>query len=562
MVLMRQMTAGLVAGAVVLAWIAIPSPLTVVSGQQLSPAPSIFIDASVTDASGRAVTNIRPEDLRVTVDGTSRKVISLRYVSRGPGAEAAAALIAKTRNGQTAAERVRLLLLVADENAIPRGQQKPVSAVVTRMLDELGTADQAAVASLPRPPFDLVLSTVAADWQAGLARVTGRAAADAQASAQAPVRPIASAVDATPTGGAQSVSAEDVAKVELDRQLARERLGAQDNTTDSAVDASGGASLRALRDIIDGLSALPGLKSVIVFRQADSAADAPAVDPAANLTSAVLASAARSRVVVHVVTVGQARRKRAAQDDDMVAIALATGGTSVTPRDAADAKAFETLRPALDSGYLLEVEGRPGDDTGRPHAVKVECTRRDATVRAPRQMVARQDPLPGDVAADAVVAPAGDGRTARRSNNDDQQLTLLLARLSEFIAAYVRDFRNVVAEEDYRQQLIRGTDTQVQKRRLRSDLLLVRSNADTGWTQYRDVFEVDGQPVRDRSERVQKLFFENPQMASKLAEQISNESARYNVGSLTRTINTPLLPLAYLMPSRINGLSFRRDGEE
>ena len=76
------------------------------------------------------------------------------------------------------------------------------------------------------------------------------------------------------------------------------------------------------------------------------------------------------------------------------------------------------------------------------------------------------------------------------------------------------------------------------------------------------MFEVDGKPLRDRQERVQKLFLENPSGASRLAQEISNESARYNIGTLTRTINVPTLPLALLGPKRIQGVSFERDGQE
>jgi hypothetical protein len=557
----RPLTTGLVAYVALAASLPASSVRVAAGSGQATASPTIYIDASVTDAGGRAVTTIRPEDLRVTVDGRPRSVVSLRYVSRGPGADVAAGLIGASRNAAAAAERVRLLLLVADENAIPRGQQKPVAAVVARMLDQLGTADQAAVATLPRPPSALALGTVAAEWQAALARVTGRAVTDVAPSAP-PVSPTPSDV-VDPSTGAEGVTAADLARIELERQVARDRRGAQDDAAEGPVDTRPGGSLRALRDIVDGLAVLPGLKSVFVFRHADSSADAVPQDPDGSLAAAVLASAARSRVVVHVVTVGQTRRKRTPQDDPMGAIAAATGGTLATPKDASDAKALDGIRAALEGGYLIEVEGGDGDDGPRPHAVKVECARRETTVRAPRQWMRRHDPMPAEIEPTlaGTAAPGTGPRPSRRANADDQALALLLARLSEYIGAYVRDFRNVVAEEEYRQDVFSSNGLRG-RRRLRADLLLVKSNADTGWTQYRDVFEVDGQPVRDREQRVQKLFLDNPATASRLAEQISNESARFNAGALARTINTPLLPLAYLMPTRIRGLSFRRDGEE
>jgi hypothetical protein len=565
-----------VACAAAFASLLAPPALVAVGAEQAAAPPTIFIDVSVTDDAGRAVTTLRPEDLRVTVDGEARKVVSLRYVYRGPGADTAAALADRSRDAPAAAERTRSLLLLADENAILRGQQKPAAAVVGRMVDELGAADQAVVATLPRPPAELVLSTAPTGRQSAVARIQGRATSDALVTAQAPPQPAPDTTDQN--AGARGSEADEQARLELERQAARDRRAAQEELTMEGGGTSPGASFRALRGIIDGLAGLPGLKSIVVFRQADAANDAAAPNGPNGLTSEVLVSSARARAIVHLVMVGQTGRKRTARDDEMAAIASATGGTITTAKNASDSKAFDGIHAALWGGYLVEVEGREGDRAARPHTVKVESPRQKTTVRAPGLWTARNDPVPSVsvaapsstpvTAASAPIPPAAapptatpppDARAPRRSAVDDPQLTLLLARLSEYIAAYVRDFGNVVAEEDYVQRLIRGGSNQ---RHLKSDLLLVKTSDEVGWAQYRDVFEVDGRPVRDRQERVQKLFLENPADAPRLALEVSNEGARYNVGTLFRNINTPTLPLEYLSPKRIGGLSFWRDGED
>jgi hypothetical protein len=583
-----------VVGVVVLSVAALVPPVTPRTlvakaiGAQAASARTIFIDAGVTDDAGRAVTSLRPEDLRVTVDGEARNIVSLRYVYRGPGAEASAALVDRTTNAPPAAERARSLLLLADENAIFRGQQKQVAAVVARMVDELGVADQAAVSTLPRPAADLALTTSPNGRPAVVARIQGRAVNDVQAITQ--MQPQAVADPNSQVGGATGVDAEDLARIELQRQAARERRSAQDDLAVSGPDEmTATGSLRALRGLIDAMAPMPGPKSVVVFRQGEWVNDAQSMGVPAELTSAVLASAARSRVVVHLVTVGSAGRRRAGRDDEMATIATATGGTLTTAKNAADTKAFEGLHAALWGGYLIEVEGRESDSGSRPHTVKVEAARVKTTVRAPGLWTSRSDPvppvvpvvLPGASGADGstpglsagpapavrvrIAPPRGaaaaeaEARPARRTPTDDPQLTLLLARLSEYMAAYVKEFGNVVAEEDYVQLLIRGGSNQV---RLKSDLLLVTTNNEVGWTQYRDVFAVNGRPVRDREARVQKLFLENPATAPRLALEIVTESARYNVGTLVRNINTPTLPLEYLSPKRIGGIAFWRDGDE
>lgn len=63
---------------------------------------------------------------------------------------------------------------------------------------------------------------------------------------------------------------------------------------------------------------------------------------------------------------------------------------------------------------------------------------------------------------------------------------------------------------------------------------------------FRDVFERNGSPVRDREERLSKLFLENRRKAFEQAQAIMEESARYNVGNIRRTINVPTMALDFL----------------
>ncbi len=138
------------------------------------------------------------------------------------------------------------------------------------------------------------------------------------------------------------------------------------------------------------------------------------------------------------------------------------------------------------------------------------------------------------------------------------ELKTVLARA----AAYVEQFRDqlsgIVAEETYVQQATPG-----ERRESRSDLLLVRSGTFPRWLQFRDTFEVDGQAVRDRADRLTRLFLEPASSGVEQAKRISTESSRYNVGVLLRTINVPLMPLMILEPDIQQRFRFRRapDGE-
>jgi hypothetical protein len=150
--------------------------------------------------------------------------------------------------------------------------------------------------------------------------------------------------------------------------------------------------------------------------------------------------------------------------------------------------------------------------------------------------------------AAVVLAAASASLTARAFDSAQAgapsrppDLKAVLARA----AAYVEDFREklsgIVAEETYVQQEVPG-----ERREVRSDLLLVRSETFPRWLQFRDTFEVDGKPVRDRAERLTALFLQPPASARAQAQRIADESSRYNLGELRRTINVPVMPLVFL----------------
>ena len=83
-------------------------------------------------------------------------------------------------------------------------------------------------------------------------------------------------------------------------------------------------------------------------------------------------------------------------------------------------------------------------------------------------------------------------------------------------------------------------------RDLRSDFLLVKSPTSESLVPFRDVLEVDGVPVRDREQRLARLFINPPADAMAQAERVRDEGARYNLGNLRSTIGNPMLALGVL----------------
>jgi hypothetical protein len=146
---------------------------------------------------------------------------------------------------------------------------------------------------------------------------------------------------------------------------------------------------------------------------------------------------------------------------------------------------------------------------------------------------------------------------------------VVVERASQYVTTFVNRFSHVVAEEHYVQdstssvRLPSGAvlNGPAQHRELVADFLLVKTDDATGWTTFRDVFEVNGSAVRDRGDRLTKLFVESPGTAAARAQAIAQESARYNIGP-RRTINNPLLPLAFLQDAYRSRFSFSLKGQE
>jgi hypothetical protein len=132
------------------------------------------------------------------------------------------------------------------------------------------------------------------------------------------------------------------------------------------------------------------------------------------------------------------------------------------------------------------------------------------------------------------------------------EFEILLEKLSEYAQAYTGHFSALVAEESYSQK----APHEHRQRRLRSDLLFVRLEPSAEWVSFRDVFEVDGQPVRDRELRLEKLFLTPASGGRARLEAIREESARYNLTPIARTINVPLYPLKILLPENIGRFQF------
>jgi len=153
-------------------------------------------------------------------------------------------------------------------------------------------------------------------------------------------------------------------------------------------------------------------------------------------------------------------------------------------------------------------------------------------------------------------------------------LSAVLARAAAYVERFADRVSGFVTEETYIQDVRPPVNrfgtrpanirpyTGPLHRTLKSDLLLVRPVGADGWMQFRDVTEVDGRKLKDRNDRLARLFLEPSKSTAAQSRKIMEESSRYNIGDIERNINLPVLALAVLDRRMQPGFQFALDSTE
>jgi len=266
--------------------------------------------------------------------------------------------------------------------------------------------------------------------------------------------------------------------------------------------------------------------------------------------------------------------------------------------------AFDRILSESSAYYLLGVQPEPDDRDGRPRRLGVKVRQRGVTVRARNWVVvddtqrfasataptagsAENAPAPTAAAASATsagsaqapvtpptlpavtpVSPpapvAAAGPPVRAASAlpaavvpDSPTLPFVLTNAGAYVRHYESVFADVVAEERYVQTSTAGATSTVSvpKRESRSDFLLVSLPGGTTREWFRDTFDVNGSPIRERQQRLVDIFTKPDATAIAKANAILKESATYNIG-IDRNINLPSLGLEVLRPDQQRRFKF------
>jgi VWFA-related protein len=529
-----------------------------------SAVETVEVDVRVTDRNGRPIRGLTINDFEIREDGRRQSITSLTLIDnsvvRSPDAAPA---------DSTGTLDAAIYVLVLDDLHVEASNSLRARALARQFVEQAVTdRDRVAVrfsgGGLSAAPF----TSDKAEILAAIDRFSGR-------------KLPAAAVE------------------ESDRRARISELRTWTDPNDPFARERGNnarASMKTLGEVVASLADVRGRRKALVFlsegidydisdaigrpdkgTEADSMAAAinAAIDAAGRSNTSIYPIDPRGLIQSQAENIGVTaldRRATTAQGRGLLHaqsglrdIADLTGGFATINVNDATA-AFARIASDNSTYYMLSYSPAPDRRPGF-HKLEARVARRGATVRSRRGYTSTA-PLP------AAVAPAPASPTApavvvaeplRESPADPRALAAMLDRIGRYVLDYQRTLAGIVAEEHYLQEMgngLAGTQgrpdaANTRQRRLRSDLLLVRP--DDRWIQFRDVFEVDGRPIRDRDERLYKLFVTNVSGAQDRANAIQEEGARYNIGPAMRTINVPILALAFLEPDRQSRFSYKRN---
>jgi len=532
----------------------------------------IVIDINVVDRSHQPVDGLHAADFIISVDGKRRKVVSAQFVSYGARTSTTretqrVAVSAPPAASVAAAHRGRTVIIVVDNDSLEPGDGLLASRAADRLLDQLTPDDRVGVATIPWLRHEVTMTDNRDAVRVALAGViSGSERFDP------------SRFSGHNVGLAEAFAVERGEAEALQRIFARECGRAQSQYCHEEVKAlvrqvqldahlRGARSLEGLRDLGIGLKQIEGPKTMVLVSGGAPRPDIRTVP----VYSQIAAAFAAAQVTLYTIYIGQPQLGQVknrlsptfaedpALEREGVENATSAAGGTFTEAIGSLEQSFERIAKELSGAYLVGIEVEAVDRDGKPHRVEVEVNRKDVDVRARRQYVITPvkatAAMPSPRAHVAAPSPPPDSRASDASAVEAAtDLHAVLSRVVQYVADYRRQYSAVVADEDYRQETPRA---QVH---LRSDVLLVKTPDPEGWVSFRDVYEVDGVAVRDRDDRLKKLFLDPSIEATAQLRKIKEESARYNIGDVVRNVNVPLFPLIFLDPANVPRFEFKMGG--
>ncbi len=389
------------------------------------------VDATVVDDRGRPITGLGPDDFSVRIDGTQRRVLTAQWVSLATERNAAAAIaVPEGYSSNENATGGRLIVIAVDQPNIRFGANQAISRAAGAFLDRLSPSDRVAITGFglgaPVTPF----SGDRERAKRALSRMTGQrqsrrmdSGSVSVAEAQAIDRGDRTALQAVqdrecnPANFPRNAAALDQCRAEVElqaQQIAQEERSNQTQT------------LSGLRDLLTGLRTIDAPKTLILITEGFVVSDPSYVIEVGSLAAAARTGVYALKLEREMFDASEGRMANPMGDRMALLEGLDTlvgaARGAVFPITGSGAAVFERIEAELSGYYLIGVESDARDRDGKPHQVKVDVSRRGATLRTRRQVV--------NMAADAKPRSPRDAVTATLSS------PLLLSALPVRVATF------------------------------------------------------------------------------------------------------------------------------
>ena len=352
----------------------------------------IEVDVSVIDGDGRPIADLEASDFSVTVDGNPRRVVQAQFISLRPPepdarqpAPAAEEVFSSSNTDQTPG---RLIVIAVDEASMLFGEGRHVMRSAGAFVDSLNPADRVALVAVPQPgvyidftsDHDRVRRAVA-----GMSGLGSRPSDFMDINVWEAFR-IAEYQDGRVTAAVVTRECEYLGCAFLveqeSRRIVQDARYHSDNT------------LRGLESILDAMRELEGPKALLWI------SGGFVIDGDVSILREIETLAAASRTTLYVMMVDEplidmsrasspdlAARSgdRRMKEQGLRAVAALTRG-SLMRAHYNPGPLFDRLERELSGYYLLGVQSRLTDPDKERRRIKVSVERKDARVRARREI--------------------------------------------------------------------------------------------------------------------------------------------------------------------------------
>ena len=154
-----------------------------------------------------------------------------------------------------------------------------------------------------------------------------------------------------------------------------------------------------------------------------------------------------------------------------------------------------------------------------------------------------------------LLVTGGSLSAQERPRPVDTSPKAVLAAASGYLKTYQAALEFVLADELTVQEVFDERDRRTARRETSGDFFLSYVAGDGGWLSVRDISKVDGKDV-EAGDDLRGLL--NRGSMARIGRALADRNARYNIGSVTRNFNDPMLALVILDPKHQSRFRFER----